>query len=92
MFPPLLRVKGGRVGASVRKSISLPHPVYSQQLPSLNSLLPKAKYDFTRETVLYFLSCFDYFTLFFTANSAQLRKQGVWLVAFLGVFQQIKLL
>lgn len=26
------------------------------------------------------------------ANSAQLREQGVWLVAFLGVFQQIKLL
>lgn len=30
--------------------------------------------------------------LFFTPNSAQLREQKVWFVAFLGVFQQIKLL
>jgi len=92
VLTPLLRVKGGRVGVSVRKGISLPHTVYSQQLPSHSSLLPKPKYDFTKETVLCFLSCFDYFTLFFMTNSAQLREHGVWLIAFLSVFQQIKLL
>lgn len=91
MFSPRLRVKGGRVGASVKEknSSAIFLSVYSQQLLKHNSLLSKSKYDLTRETVLCFLSCFDYFTLFFAASSAQLGEQGIWLTAFLGVFQQI---
>lgn len=88
VLTPLLRVKSGRVGASVKEKhfSAIFLSIYSQQLLKHNSLLLKSKYELTRETVLCFLSCFDDFTLFFAASSAQLGEQGVWLTAFLGVF------